>query len=95
MSQNVCASELLQIKPGEMLNLFCQSRCSRDPTYSWWRVADMEDNGGERVPMEFTGSTLTRSPMQVQDGGQYVCKCGTEGPECLYNVSGMLSALDL
>jgi len=55
----------------------------------------MEDNGGERVPMEFTGSTLTRSPMQVQDGGQYVCKCGTEGPECLYNVSGMLSALDL
>ena len=83
MSQQTCISELLRIKQGEALNLPCQSPCSGEPVYSWWRVA--EEEGDSRDLLELTGSTLTKNPVRVHDGGQYVCKC--DGPECRYNVS--------
>ena len=88
MSQQTCTSELLRVKQGETLNLPCQSHCSGEPVYSWWRVTEEEGDG--RDLLELTGSTLTKNPVHVHDGGQYVCKC--DGPECWYNVSSELQS---
>lgn len=77
------------MKAGEVLSLECGSECTgslkKGGTYEWWRV--VEQPVEKRVSLEWTGASLTISPVGFEDGGPYVCKCLDDGPECQYNVS--------
>ena len=50
----------------------------------------MDSRDDERVPIDFSQAILTKTAVEHDDGGQYICMClpDTSSRECTYSVSG-------
>ena len=84
-----CTSELVRLKHGEALSLNCASQCSGRGGYGWWKVVE-GSTVGQRISIDESSATLTKTTVPPNEGGGYVCKCLPDGPECQYNVTSKL-----
>lgn len=84
-SQFSCKPEFLKLQHGDSLELNCGSHCD---SYAWWKIP-MDSRDDERVPIDFSQAILTKTAVEHDDGGQYICMClpDTSSRECTYSVS--------
>ena len=83
--QSSCSAELIQVEHGGTLNLQCGSHCSDDGSYTWWRV---NDGNGEKIQLSYTRAVVTENEVTGENGGEYGCKCGSNGQICTFYVTG-------
>ena len=86
--QSSCSTELVRLKQEDTLHLQCGSHCmekSGDRSYAWWKVSE---EGRLKQRLSFTGAVLTDDGVTTESGGEYECKCGSEGQICTFYVAG-------
>ena len=84
-------AELVRVKRGDTLYLYCGSHCSetssREHSYTWWKVSDKD---GKKQQLSFTGAAITEDDVTGESGGEYECKCGNSGQTCTFYVASKL-----
>ena len=95
MSHSECPhGDLIRLKNGDSLHLECNSECSNTQTeFKWMKITGEQ---ATRVPLESAKeASLSIASVTYSDGGQYMCLCLPDGPECLYNVTSKLVTIIL
>ena len=85
------------MKKGDAFSLHCASHCpdtnkGKQSVFTWWRV---EEEGRKRRRLSYTGAVLTEKAATLKTGGDYECKCGSDGPLCSHYVTGKLDGVFL
>lgn len=85
--QTSCSPELIKIKQGDTLYLPCGSHCSestRDHSYTWWKISERD---GRKQQLSYTGADIIEDGVTGESGGEYECRCGSDGQICTFYVA--------
>lgn len=84
--QTSCSPELIRLKQGDALYLPCGSHCSGstgDHSYTWWKISERD---GRKQQLSDTGAAIIDDGVTGENGGEYECKCGSDGQICTFYV---------
>ena len=103
MVQRSCTpTDITKVAMGSSLQLECGNHCPGDnidtsSNFSWRKLLDISDGNSSSVVQlpNTVDPMLSIESVTHEDGGHYFCKCLTNGPECMYNVSGKYFILGL